>query len=188
MHQPHSIESMSPTWLLPVVTLIVASSTGGILSNALEGYNDTLALDTLILSIFMVTAGLSLALMILVIYLQRLITHGIPAQRSLLSVFIPLGPTGQAGISILLIGQNVRKLLPRPNTNSYFLSSDHTPITIDICCTSVSFILWSLATMWMIFGFLATHAGLQRFSIPFKVTSWGLVFPNVGHLSIDDEN
>jgi tellurite resistance protein TehA-like permease len=119
---------MSATWLLPVVTLIVASSTGGILSNALGEYNVKQALDTLTVSVFMVTVGLSLALMILVIYLQRLITCGIPSERNILSVFVPLGPTGQAGYSILLIGEAFRKLLPRAATaNSYFLSADLTP-------------------------------------------------------------
>ena len=185
IHQSHSIDSMSATWLLPVVTLIVASSTGGILSSALGEYNVKQALDTLTVSIFMVTVGLSLAFMILVIYLQRLITYGIPPERNILSVFIPLGPTGQAGYSVLLIGEGFHMLLPRAaEANSYFLSADLTPMIIDICCISISFILWSLATMWMLYGFLSIYTGLRRFSITFRITSWGLVFPNVCLLNL----
>jgi tellurite resistance protein TehA-like permease len=171
---------MSATWLLPVVTLIVASSTGGVLSNSLGDHNVEQALDTLTVSVFMVTVGFSLALMILVIYLQRLITCGIPSERNILSIFIPLGPTGQAGYSILLIGEGFRLLLPRAaKANSYFLSANPTPIVIDICCICISFMLWSLATMWMIYGFLSLYTGLRQSYIPFRVTSWGLVFPNV---------
>lgn len=186
--QSHSLESMSATWLLPVVTLIVASSTGGVLSNSLGVYNAEQALVTLTVSVFMVAVGFSLALMILVIYLHRLITCGIPSEGNVLSVFMPLGPTGQAGYSILLIGEGFRMLLPRSNNpNSYFLSLDLTPTIIDVCCICISFVLWSLATMWMIYALLALYPVLRQFSIPFKVTWWGLVFPNVRHLLVNEK-
>jgi tellurite resistance protein TehA-like permease len=190
IHQSLSLESMSATWLLPVVTLIVASSTGGILSNSLGEYSVKQALDTLTVSVFMVTVGLSLALMILVIYLQRLITFGIPSERSILSVFIPLGPTGQAGYSILLIGEGFRMLLPRAAmSNSYFLSDgSHTDNHRRLLHL---FIVHSL-----VFGHYVDdlwiprpiHQSASLFYL-IQVTSWGLVFPNVRHiLSVNEGN
>ena len=169
---------MTTIWLLPVVTLIVASSSGGVLCGAIQVYSQLHALQTLTFSIFMVTVGLSLALMILTIYLMRLIVYGLPHGTSTLSVFLPLGPTGQSGYAILLIGQNINKILPFPSQSTFLNSSSTGPVieAISIC---VSFLLWSLATMWFLYALLGVYSGVRQSRIAFKVSFWGLVFPNV---------
>ncbi|KAJ3517217.1 hypothetical protein NLJ89_g658 [Agrocybe chaxingu] len=150
--QTHTLESMTAMWLLPVVTLIVAASSGGVLGQTLNQYSTPYALWTVTVSVYMVTIGLTLALMILTIYLMRLIIHGLPPGTSILSVFLPLGPTGQSGFAIILIGDNLKALLPRSprTTTSYFLTHEATGPIIDIVTTSVAFLLWSLATMWIL--------------------------------------
>ena len=166
-------------WLLPVVTLIVASSSGGVIGGAIQVYSRLHALQTLTVSVFMVTAGLTLALMILTVYLMRLVFHGLPSGRTVLSVFLPLGPTGQSGYAILLIGQNVNKLLPFASRSYTFLNSTSTGAVVEVVCICVSFLLWSLATMWILYALLAVYSGLRRSRIAFAVSFWGLVFPNV---------
>ena len=52
--------------------------------------------------------------MILTIYLMRLILHGLPQGNSPFLSFFPLDLQGQSGYEILLIGQNINKLLPFP--------------------------------------------------------------------------
>jgi len=82
---------MTAVWLLPVVTLIVASSTGGLVAKALRPHSVTLSLLTTTFSFVMVLIGLSLALMIITVYLLRLITYGTPDITLILSTFIVLG-------------------------------------------------------------------------------------------------
>ena len=82
---------MTAVWLLPVVTLVVASSTGGLVARALHPHSVTLALITTAFSFVMVLIGLSLALMIITVYLLRLITYGAPDTTLILSAFIVLG-------------------------------------------------------------------------------------------------
>ena len=169
---------MTAIWLLPVVTLIVASSSGGVLCRAIQVYSQLHALQTLTVSVFMVTVGLSLAFMILTIYLMRLILHGLPPGTSTLSVFLPLGPTGQSGHAILLIGQNINNILPYPS-QSTFLNSSTTGAAVEAISICVSFLLWSLATMWILYALLAVYSRLRQQRIEFIITFWGLVFPNV---------
>ena len=176
--QNHSLDTMTAMWLLPVVTLIVASSSGGVLSRPIQVYSQLHALQTLTVSVFMVTVGLSLALMILTVYLMRLILHGLPRGASTLSVFLPLGPTGQSGYAILLIGQNINKLLPFPSQGT-FLNSFSTGAVVEVVSISVSFLLWSLATMWIVYALFAVYSGLRQSRVAFMVSFWGLVFPNV---------
>ncbi len=169
-------------WLLPVVTLIVASSSGGVFAPEIHKYSPEHALITTSVSVFMVSIGLSLALMILTMYLFRLIVHGLPPPASIVSVFLPLGPTGQAGYSILLTGQYFRDALPFGS--SAFLGSPSTGYAIYAMCVGVSFVLWSLCTMWTVFALLSVQHVARRSSIPFKVQTWGLIFPNVKGLLI----
>ena len=174
---------MTTVWLLPVVTLIVASSSGGVIAAALQQYSPYHALITTVFSLFLVTIGLTLALMMLTVYLLRLIVCGLPPGGMIISVFLPLGPTGQAGYSILLAGQYFKSTLPLDYGTSAILRSSATGETIEVICVCLAFVLWSLATMWIIFAVLGIHKVLREMKIPFKVTFWGLIFPNVSFCS-----
>ncbi|KAI0305693.1 voltage-dependent anion channel [Multifurca ochricompacta] len=176
--QHHSLHQMTSVWLLPVVTLIVASSAGGELAQALHSYSVTSALTTVAFSISMVSVGLVLAFMILTIYLYRLILHGFPPGASIFSSFIPLGPMGQAGFSVLLIGQSLKSFLPVSGSRSSFLGSAQAGENVFALCVCISFFLWALATMWLGYALLGIQRVLRRKRIPFKLSFWGMTFPN----------
>lgn len=173
---------MTTVWLLPVVTLIVCSSSGGVLANALRDYSMSHALITVTTAIFIVTVGFTLSFIIFAIYFQRLFIHGLPQGASALTVFLPLGPTGQAGFAVLLIGQNLNELLPTksyPSSPFMFLQWPYTGPVLYVLCLGVAFLLWTLATMFLFFGLLAIASTLRRTRIAFTPNFWGLVFPNV---------
>lgn len=171
---------MNSMWLLPVVTLIVASSAGQVITGRLLLYSPQHALITAGFSAFTVAVGLSLALMILTVYLARLVIHGLPPTGAILSVFLPLGPTGQAGFSIYLFGVNMRRMIPVADPGqSVFLASPMIGEIMYTICVTIAFVLWSLATMWLIYGLLALKATLPKSRPNFKMGFWGVVFPNV---------
>ncbi|KAI9068273.1 hypothetical protein FKP32DRAFT_173940 [Trametes sanguinea] len=174
----HSLNRMTANWLLPVVTLIVISSTGGILAPALVTIHPGHALLTLTVSLVLVSMGVGLAMMILTMYLLRLIIHGVPQNANVLSVFIPLGPMGQGGFSILLLGQGYRQVLPLNYGESHVLRQPNVADIIAVISLVTALVLWSLATMWMIYAVLAVIEVIPRTRIPFKQTFWGLIFPN----------
>lgn len=177
--QKHSLQAMTSVWLLPVVTLTVAASSGGVLARALQKYSPLHALISVTVAVFLVIVGLTLALMIITVYLLRLIVYGLPPGPTILSVFLPLGPTAQSGYAVLLIGQNFKSLLPLDHGNSDFLQSNSTGETINVVCVCIAFLLWSLALMAIIFAFIGIQDGIRQTRIPFKLPFWGLVFPNV---------
>ena len=89
------LSSMTAVWLLPIVSCVVAGSSGGIVAGVLS--NPQHALWTVIVSYVLWGIGLPLAMMVLVIYLQRLTLHKIPPKAVIVSVFLPLGPLSQGG-------------------------------------------------------------------------------------------
>jgi tellurite resistance protein TehA-like permease len=172
---------MTTVWLLPVVTLIVASSAGGELAQALHPYSAASALTTLTFTISLVSVGLMHAFIILTIYLHRLILHDFPPGVRIVSSFIPLGPMGQAGFSILIIGQAMKDLLPVPGNSSPLLGSAQAGEIIFAVCVCISFLLWAFATMWLVYALLGIQYVLRRTQVQFELSFWGMIFPNVSH-------
>jgi tellurite resistance protein TehA-like permease len=133
---------MASVWLLPVVTLIVASSSGGLLASALVSHSEKLALLTTAFSFIMLAIGLTLALMIITIYLQRLVLYGPPDVNLILSAFVVLGPLGQGGYSLLVNGDAMFELLPKVHMGSIFIQPSVFAQIIYGVCLCGSWILW----------------------------------------------
>lgn len=186
---------MTAVWLLPVVTLVVASSTGGLMARALRPHSATLALITTTFSFVMVLIGLSFALMIITVYLLRLITHGAPDITLILSAFIVLGehgsfhrttlvtdapspgPLGQGGYSLLVNGENLAELLPL-HLGNRFPFSEQAGQMIFVVCFVGSFVLWSMGIAWIVLAVLSIYSVVRKGKIPFSTAYWGMVFPH----------
>ncbi|KAF7375190.1 Sulfite efflux pump SSU1 [Mycena sanguinolenta] len=166
--QKHSLGQITTLWLLPVVTLIVASSTGGLLASALMHHHPTYATLTTAVSFMLLLIGLSLAGMIVTVYLMRLVLYGLDTSL-ILSTFIILGPLGQGGFSFLVNGQNAARIA---------LPAALSPAAIETATFCCAYALWSMALMWLSIGLCSVGSVLRRQSIPFSVAHWGTIFPN----------
>ena len=89
------LSSMTAVWLLPIVSCIVAASSGALVAEVLP--DPQYALWTVLASYVLWGIGVPLALMVMGIYLQRLTLHKLPPKAVIVSVFLPLGPLGQGG-------------------------------------------------------------------------------------------
>jgi len=180
--QEHPLSEMSALWLLPVITLVVASSGGLELAQALTAYSPTSALTTLASAACTLSVGLGLASALLVLYLYRLIQHGFPTgSAGVLSACVPLGPMGQSGVAALLLGECARTLIPVAGSHSPFLASAHAGECVYALCVCAALALWALATMWLGYALLGIQYNVRRSggAPPFQLAYWGLIFPNV---------
>jgi hypothetical protein len=73
----------------------VAAGVGAEVANILP--NKQYALGTLLVSFMLWGMGTPLAMVILVIYYQRLAVHKLPPRETIVSCFLPLGPLGFGG-------------------------------------------------------------------------------------------
>lgn len=170
--------TFTPLWLLPVITLIVCSTTGQLLAETLISIHLPHAFLTMGVSIVMVVIGGCLALMILTVYISRILIDGFPDIDVIISSFIPLGACSQAGYSLLLLGQNLKATMP---SGAGSVTGDELSGRIlSVCCFFTSFSLWSLGIWWLFMAFIVIADMLLRgYRIPFNLAFWGLVFPNV---------
>lgn len=102
---------MTAVYLLPIVSCIVASATGALISQILP--DPSHALLTLVTSYVLWGIGVPLAMVMLVIYFHRLLHHKLPPREVIVSVFLPLGPLGQGGFGIMQMGKAAVEILPK---------------------------------------------------------------------------
>lgn len=170
---------MAAVWLLPVVPLIVASSTGGLLSEALRPHSHTLALVSTTFSFFMVAMGLAFALMLITVYFLRLIIHSVPDPSLILSAFIVLGPLGQGGFSLLINGASISELLPL-HVGADFPQAPLAGQMIFAVCFCGAYALWAIGVAWVVIAVCSIYHVVVpcRTKIAFNLGYWGMIFPN----------
>ncbi|THC98076.1 hypothetical protein EYZ11_002428 [Aspergillus tanneri] len=144
-----SLERITALQLLPIAATIVASGAGAEVADILPDL--TPAKGTMIASYVLWGMATPMAMMVLVIYYQRLAVHKLPSRETIVSCFLPLGPLGFGGFSILYLGKVARKLLGESNT-------------LDPLVGHIAYI----------FGILIS---LLISPFPFNMGWWGFTFP-----------
>ncbi|CAL5869231.1 uncharacterized protein PFLUO_LOCUS3459 [Penicillium psychrofluorescens] len=161
------LSSMTAVWLLPIVTCVVGASSGAIVAEVLP--NTQYALWTILVSYILWGIGVPLALMVMVIYLQRLTLHKLPPKAVIVSMFLPLGPLGQGGYGAMKLGQCAQAIFPQTHT----LEQASGPMFYTIGFL-VALILWSFGLVWL---FFASASIARSRTFPFNIGWWGFTFP-----------
>ncbi|KAJ6034067.1 uncharacterized protein N7446_007636 [Penicillium canescens] len=162
-----SLDRITALQLLPIAATIVAAGAGAEIAHILP--NKQHALGTLLVSFILWGMGTPLAIMVLVIYYQRLAVHKLPSRGMIVSCFLPLGPLGFGGFGIIYMGKVARVLLQDPQILD--------PIAgrmAYVLGVFTSLLMWSFGLVWLVFA-LATV--LYSSPFPFNMGWWGFTFP-----------
>lgn len=170
------LQDMTAVWLLPVVSTIVASATGGITAEMLvEEERGQHALWTLVTSYVLLGTGLPLAMTILVIYFQRLTLHRLPPLPMIVSVFLPLGPLGQGSFALMQLGQVGSTLLPSLESIPMDVANQ-AGVVLRVFGIVVALIMWGYGLVWLFFAIVS----VTRSNPPFNMgKSKELILPVV---------
>ncbi|KAK4904130.1 Plasma membrane sulfite pump involved in sulfite metabolism [Elasticomyces elasticus] len=165
-HQ-RSLDSITAAQLLPIAATIVAAGTGAEVAAILP--NPQHALGTIIASYIMWGMATPMALITLVVYYQRLALHKMPPREIIVSAFLPLGPLGFGGYTILYLGKQAARVFPQTGTID--------PLAGQIAYVLgffISLIMWSNGLIWFAFALAAIHKSRP---FPFNMGWWGFTFP-----------
>jgi tellurite resistance protein TehA-like permease len=163
-----SLDKMTAAWLLPIVAPIVAAATGAVVAGILPPHH---ALWTIITSYILWGIGVPTAMIILVIYFQRLTTISLPPIEVAVSVFLPLGPLGQGGYGIMKLGKLALTIFPQTHTLSE--NTTNAGEVLYVMGWLIATIMWGFALVWLSFALMSVTR--QRF--PFNMGWWGFTFP-----------
>ena len=160
---------MTAAWLLPIVATIVAAASGGIVAEVLP--NPQHALWTVIVSYILWSTGVPLAMVVLVIYFQRLTVHKLPPKEVIVSVFLPLGPLGQGGFAIMQLGKVSLQIFPK--THTLKMAGGNPGAIFYVMGYMIALIMWGFGIVWLFFAL----ASISRSKFPFNMGWWGFTFP-----------
>lgn len=166
VHNVPSLSSMTAVWLLPIVATVVASASGGIVAEVLPNPNH--ALWTVIASYILWGTSVPLAMATLIIYFQRLTVHHLPPREVIVSVFLPLGPLGQGGFSIMQLGKV--SLAVFPVTGTLIPSAGEILYVLGF---ATALVMWGFGLVWLFFAV----ASISRSRFPFNMGWWAFIFP-----------
>ncbi|KAK6359141.1 Plasma membrane sulfite pump involved in sulfite metabolism [Orbilia brochopaga] len=166
------LSSMTAAWLLPIVSTIVASASGALVASALIQNHPDQALWTLLTSYVLWGCGVPLAMVVLVMYFQRLALHHLPTPEVIVSVFLPLGPLGSGAFAIMKLGEVANTLLPITGTFPAVKDGLAGGILYVIGFVT-ALVMWGFGLVWLFFAI----ASISRAKFPFNMGFWGFVFP-----------
>lgn len=102
-------QNLHATLLLPIVTLTVVASSGGIFTPELPTNN--LKMSTMVICYILWSNAIALAFIIITIYFWKLFVHKIPNTAMVFTSFLPVGVLGQGAYGIQLLGVNMHKFI-----------------------------------------------------------------------------
>ncbi|KAH7048471.1 voltage-dependent anion channel [Macrophomina phaseolina] len=162
------LPSMTAVWLLPAATPIVTASNGATVASALANWNQQHALWTLMVSYVLWGIGLPMAVVTLGIYFHRLTMHKLPPREVIITVFMPVGPLGQASFTIMNLGKMALELFPKTGSIHPMAGS-----VFYIVGFGTAIVLWGFGLVWLFFAI----ASVTRSRFPFNMGWWGFTFP-----------
>lgn len=167
--QRQELDRITAAQLLPIAATIVAAGVGAKVAEILR--DDQHALGTLITSYVMWGMATPFAMTVLVIYYQRLALHKLPPREVVVSSFLPLGPLGMGGFTIMYLGKVAREVFPRVGfLHDLAVAGD----VVFVMGVFVALIMWGFGLCWLVFA-LATIYTTRPF--PFNMGWWGFTFP-----------
>lgn len=161
-HRPR-LDTVSATWLLPVVPPMVSAATGPLLVPHIGGDQARLALFLACYAMFGISLVATLALLPLI--WARLLLHGTGPAVAVPTLFIVLGPLGQSVTAAHTLGADAGGVLPADQAEA---------------CQAFA-LLYGLPVLGAALAWLGLAAALLaragRRGLPFAMTWWSLTFP-----------
>ncbi|KAH8432905.1 TDT family transporter [Aspergillus melleus] len=162
-----SLDKITAVQLVPIAATIVAAGVGAEVSAVLP--NLTHMRGTIITSYLLWSLSMSMAMMILVIYYQRLILHKLPPKQLAMSSFLTLGPMGFGGFGIMYLG--------KVSTTAFNKGNPIHPMVGDVAYVlgiMVALALWGFSLLWLVFAFATV---IRSWPVPFNMGWWATTFP-----------
>ncbi|KAK9369821.1 voltage-dependent anion channel [Lipomyces kononenkoae] len=165
-HSRKQPEGLNAVILLPIVTLVVNSSTGSLI---VEQLPENWKPHMIVLTTLGWGNGEVLAYAYTCVYVWRLLTGSMPGREMVISCFLPVGPLGQGAYGFLLNSQNLQSYL---ETHGYSILLQ-VPVFTYIGVI-VALLMVGTATFWL---FCALAGCLYFRPKVFGLGWWSLTFP-----------
>ena len=171
-HKP-TLNNVSAALLLPIVPVVVAAASGGIVASALPDPGHALA--TLVTSYILWGIGQCMSGMVIALYFHRLTIHAMPPKEIVITTFLPIGPLGQGGFGVQQLGKVAVSIASRTSIfDNIMLDPMRGAETLYVIGVFCAMVMWGFAMVWMAYAAFSLY---RTRHFPFNMGWWGLTFP-----------
>jgi C4-dicarboxylate transporter/malic acid transport protein len=166
--QEHTLESMTPVWLLPIVACEVAAASGGL---CIPYMHPAIQITALFLCFALWSISVLLAFIIITIFFKRLVLHSLPEKSLAPSVWLVLGPIGTGALGLVT--------LSHASTLIASTLTLHLQPIMNILPGAgllAAIILWGFGFWWLITAIISTIYEFKK-HISFALSWWAFTFP-----------
>jgi tellurite resistance protein TehA-like permease len=165
-----SLDSITAAQLLPIAARIVAAGAGSEVAPVIP--EPQLALGLIITSYVLWAMATPMAFTVLVIYYQRLALYKMPPREVIVGAFLPLGPLGFGGFTILNLGKRAAEVFPQTATLDPLAGR-----IMYVLGFFIALIMWGWGLLWFSFAIAALWKIAEDRGVPFNMGWWGFTFP-----------
>lgn len=165
------IHSMTPAWILPVFPAMLS---GTVAAAVAPSQSPEHRLPILVAGVTYQGLGWTVATLIYPLYLGRLMQDGLPAAAMRPGMFIAVGPAGFTITAVIGMSRAI------PEDYGYFAAHPMAPEVLRIVVLWLSIWIWCIGFWFFAFSLVAVLGPMFKFKLPFSMTWWAFVFPNVG--------
>lgn len=172
-----SDREISPVVFLPLISVMTAGTTGGIVVNYSSGISARLAVPVIVVSFLCLGYAFFLAQMIYSIYLHRLFTEGPAKGPMLASLVVTVGPLGQFATGLQLLGTAAsgRDMFAGYAKGTFLTASAASSVAAT--CTLLALLVVGFAFLWITVVWYIFIEGLVKGETSFGMPWWSLIFP-----------
>lgn len=171
-----ALDAVNPTIFLPIVPLVVASSTGALIAQSIP---QSLKASTLIVCIMMWATGQLLAVACMAVYLARLLLKSTQPRAMILATLLPVGPMGQGAFGILLMGDLYKQVfLPYATGEQHYTGlmaiSPQSLDAISLVTMGIACFMVGVGLFWMLLALLFAVSAPPP---GYNMSWWATTFP-----------
>ena len=165
---------MTPVWIFPAYPLLIVGPHAGTL--AAKVASPVRSLDIIIGGFILQGVGFMVSLMVYSAFLYRLMTQKLPKENLRPGMFISVGPSGFTISGLILMGQQLPKIVP-PDFMGPGLGKLAGQVSM-IMANWAGLWLWGLA-LWFFFVSVGAHfSSAAHGNMTFAMTWYSFIFPN----------
>lgn len=173
--------SMTPSWILPIFPVMLV---GTIASATAPSQAPHHALPIMVAGITFQGLGFLVSCFMYALYINRLMTAGLPKPAMRPGMFIAVGPPGFTSLALLGLSSASYDIYPDYTTISGVQNPSIIPDVLRIMAVVFAIFIWSLALFFFSVSLIAVVHGIwwegDEKRIGFHLSWWSFVFPNVG--------
>jgi C4-dicarboxylate transporter/malic acid transport protein len=169
--------SMTPSWILPIFPAMLVGTIASVISSS-QPPNQ--ALPIIICGLTFQGLGFMVSIFIYAVYINRLMTSGLPIPAMRPGMFIAVGPPAFTALAILGMSASSYNIFPSYTTISGVADPSRMPDVLRIVALVFAVFIWTVAFWFFSISLVATVSGLMTGKMTFHLSWYCFVFPNVG--------